>query len=381
MKRLVIVLSVFSMIFGLVAFECSSSEMNAAKMYMAQNVKNYAKAKEQLNMELSKNPNNDEAYYLLGKIEGTEGNYKEMVNNFAKSVGISAKFKKEIDAEKAFYLKAAAERGNAFYNRAYKLKGDSSKASYTRALAAFQDAMNIAPDSAFAYENYTYTALNLNKLELLDAPLQKWMKIGKNPKPYWLLARVYLDRGDKAKEAKNDTEAKANYDKAIALLNDGKSKYSSDKDLLETLSNAYIRAGRGEEAKTTFSEGVKAQPNNKVFRYNYGTILLDAKDFKGAEEHLKKAVEIDPNYLEAVYNLAACYVNWGVDLNEKAVQAGQSNSEYKEKIKLALPLINSYLEKKNDDSEMWNILGQAHTALGNKKEAEEAFKKSDQFKK
>ncbi len=375
MKRLFIVLSLLSMVFGITAFECASSEMNAAKMYMADNVKNYTKAREQLNLELAKNPKSDEAYFLLGKIDYIQSNVPSMIENFDKSLAISAKFKSDITYYIAKTWETDFNRGIAYYNRAQKFEGDSSKALYRKALDAFKSAMECLPDTAAAFENYVFTAINLNELDLIEAPLKKLVASGKKADHFTLLGKFYVDKGNKAKEAKKDAEATSAYDEAIKVLNQGRAKFPSNQGLLETLANAYVVSGKIDEAKASFSEGVKSQPNNKVFRYNYGTILLDAKDFEGAEEQLKKAVELDPNYLEAIYNLAACYVNWGVALNEK------QDPNYKEKIKMALPLLNKYLEKKPDDSDVWEILAKAQTGLGNKAEAEEAYKKADQYRK
>lgn len=380
MKRVVVILSVISMVFGFLAFDCSSSEMNAAKMYMAENVKQYAKAKEQLNAELNKNPNNEEALYLLGKIDGIEGKYKSMVANYTKSLAISAKFKKEIDNEKTYYWQQSFNKGIAFYNRAQKVKGDSSIAVFGRALSAFDEAMQVLPDTLIAFENYVYAALNMGKVELIEAPLMTLTKKGKKADYFTLLGKYYLDKGNKAKEAKDIDGSKKFYNQAIELLNGVKNKYGSDAGFMEALASAYIISDRIDEARVSFAEGVKTQPNNKSFRYNYGTILLNLKEYPASEEQLKKAVELDPNYLDAIYNLAACYVNWAVDLQEKATAAGQQ-SDYKEKVKIALPLLNKYLEKKTDDAAVWEFLAKAHTLLGNLKEAEEAYKKADQYKK
>lgn len=381
MKRVVVLLSVLSMALGFLAFDCSSSEMNAAKMYMAENVKNWDKAKEQLNAELTKNPNNEEAYYLLGKIDGIKAQYKGMMTNYTKSLSISQKFKKEIEGDAAYYWQQSFNKGVAFYNRAMKIKGDSSKSVYNRALTAFDEAATVLPDTLVSLEYYVYTAINMGKLELIETPLKTLVAKGKKADNVTLLGKFYIDKGDKAKAAKSDAEANKFYSQAIDLLNSNKAKYPTDNGLLEALAAAYANSGRVDEAKASFSEGVKAQPNNKSLRYNYGTILLNLKDFPGAIEQLSKAVELDPNYLDAMYNLAASYVNWAADLNEKATQAGQPNTEYKEKVKMAIPLLNRYLEKKPDDAPVWDFLGKAYTLLGNQAEAEAAFKKADQFKK
>ena len=374
MKRLVIMLGLLSMIFGIVAFDCSSSSLNGAKSYMDPKVHNYGKAREMLNQEIATNPKSDEAYFLLGKIDGIEKNYKAMMDDFDKCLAISNKFASDVEYQKATYLKSEAERGITLYNLAYK--GDSTTANYTRALKAFDNAMMIAPDSSFVLENYVYTAINLGRNDLLEAPLQRWVKVSRKAYPATLLGRLYIEYGNKAKDNNDVDGANAYYGKAIDILNAARIKYNSDPAVLEILTNAYLYAKRVDEAKKAFLDGIKEQPDNKTYRYNYGTILLNIKEYTGAEEQLKKAIEIDGNYLDAIYNLAACYVNWGVDIHEKDA----ANTTYQEKIKLAIPLLLKYLEQKPEDANVWDTLGRAYAGTGSTKESENAYKKADQLR-
>ena len=60
-KLFVIAFLMLSMLF--VGYQCGSTEITSAKLYIQQ--KNYDKAIEVLQKEITKNPKSDEGYYLL----------------------------------------------------------------------------------------------------------------------------------------------------------------------------------------------------------------------------------------------------------------------------------------------------------------------------
>ena len=62
---------------------------------------------------------------------------------------------------------------------------------------------------------------------------------------------------------------------------------------------------------------IASDPDNKLYRYNYGSLLLQAEDFGKAIENLTRAVELDPEYGNAFYNLGAAYVNQAVEFSEE----------------------------------------------------------------
>src|SRR5690606_22596083 len=118
-------------------------------------------------------------------------------------------------------------------------------------------------------------------------------------------------------------------------------------------------------------------PSNKYYRYNYGVLLLEANDFDGAEDHFLKAIEIDPDYSNAVYNLAATYVKWGTQLRDKAEADGVEDDTFKEKFSSALPQLEKYLELNPDDAQIWELLGRVYANLGMTEKSMEAFDMAD----
>jgi predicted Zn-dependent protease len=76
-------------------FQCASTELTSAKLYIQQ--KNWDKAIETLNTEVTKNPKSDEGYFLLGTVYSEQDNIDKMMDSFGKSLAISNKFEKNIE--------------------------------------------------------------------------------------------------------------------------------------------------------------------------------------------------------------------------------------------------------------------------------------------
>jgi tetratricopeptide (TPR) repeat protein len=67
-------------ILSFTGFQCSSTEMTSAKLYIQQ--KNYDKALEVLNKEVTKNPKSDEGYYYMGVVYIEMEKYDDMLGGF-----------------------------------------------------------------------------------------------------------------------------------------------------------------------------------------------------------------------------------------------------------------------------------------------------------
>jgi len=71
-------------------------------------------------------------------------------------------------------------------------------------------------------------------------------------------------------------------------------------------------------AEKCMSEAVILDPNNKVLHYNLGTSYMNQGLNERAEESLMKALEIDPAYKDAQYQLGAHLYNWANQVNQEA---------------------------------------------------------------
>lgn len=384
MKRLVIILSLLAMTFGFAAFQCASTEITSARLYMQQG--NNQKAKEALMREVEKNPKSDEGLFLLGFIYGEEGEYEKMIEYFNKSLSVSQKFAKEISENRNYHWADNFNKGVGFFNRAAQVTSeDSTQMYFNRAIERFENAILVQPDSVDTYKNLAFAYINAGRIDDAAEPLKKLIEHGSNAETYAMLGEIYVTQGQGLMSSYRSTDnlqdsvaAMKKFNEAITLLQKGRAEFPGNEEILLYLSNAYINANKLDVAMESFKEGVKIDPDNKYYRYNYGVLLLEAEDFDNAEDQFLKAIELDPQYSNAVYNLAATYVKWGTQLRDKAVEEGTDDNLFKEKFEMSLPYLEKYLDLNPNDAQMWELLGRVYANLGMTEKSMEAFEKADQ---
>lgn len=386
MKRAFIYFSILGMVLGFMAFQCSSAELTGAKLYIQQ--KQYEKAKEALLKEVAKNPTSDEGWYLLGYLYGEEGDYSQMIEAFDKSLAASNKFESQILDSKKYYWATSFNKGVSYFNKATKASTkDSTDMYYNQSVDQFNNAILLEPDSVVSYSNLIYSYINMNKVDDAIPVLKKAIKLSPSADMIGLLGQVYNEKASKlmdtfhsTKNTEDSVKAVEMYNNSIKVLEEGRDKFPEDGDILLRLSNAYIGANKLDVAMNAFKAGVKKEPDNKYYRYNYGVLLLNSKDFPAAEEQFSKAVQIDPEYTNAIYNLAVTYVRWGAKMREDMEAAGEVNDSYKEKFSAAIPYLERYLAVNPKEPQIWELLGRVYANIGNEQKSEEAFKKADQYR-
>lgn len=376
-KMFVLAFLMLSMVF--VGYQCGSTEITSAKLYIQQ--KNYDKAVEVLQKEITKNPKSDEGYYLLGYVQGEQGDFEGMVDSYDKSLTISKSFEKNINDSRKYFWAQAFNRGVSLYQRGVKsADADSAKIFYDKSIADFNSALKIEPDSADTYKNLAFVYLSKGDNEAAVAPLKELIAREQSLDGYKFLGEIYYVNGTNLKAQEKNDEAVAEFNKSIEVLEQGLKNYPDDPEMLVTLSTAYIGAGRGPEAIDKYKKLVEAKPEDKNIRYNYGVLLLGADDFAGAETQFKKAIDLDPAYDNAIYNLGVTYLKWGTYLNKKADEEGKVSDEYKAKYQAALPYLEKAVEMKDANAQTWELLGKVYSVLGMNDDANKAFEKADQMR-
>lgn len=369
-------------------FQCSSTEMTSAKLYIQQ--KNYDKALDALQKEVAKNPKSAEGFYYLGYVYGEKDDYGKMIEAFDKSLSISNEYKSQIDDQKKYFWANLFNRGVANYQKGVNTTNkDSSKVFFDKSINMFEYAAKLEPDSSDTYKNLAFVYMGAGENEKAINPLQKLIKLEHSLDGYKYLGEIYYNQGIMLKNqfsTSNSTEdslkAIEKFNEAIQVLQEGRKYYPDNPDLLLTLSNSYINADKVDVALDTFKEGVEKDPNNKYYRYNYGVLLLGKNDYEAAVEQFKKATEIDPEYQNAIYNLAVTYVKWGTAINKTAEDKGEmDNTEYKEKYQQALPYLEKSVELQPDQAATWELLGKVYTVLDMQDDAKNAFNKADELRK
>jgi tetratricopeptide (TPR) repeat protein len=364
-------------------FQCGSAETTSAKLYMQQ--KQWQKAEESLLKEVTKNPKNEEAWYLLGTVRYEVRNFTGMNEAYTKTLELGVTHKKDIDNARLAVWAQEYNDGVSLYN-----KGKEDAANYDKAAEAFAIAIAMVPDSSGTY--YVAALARYAKKDFAGARTLLETALVKKPDfadAARFLGQLYYASAAEKTEAKDSAGARIDYGKAATAF---EAAYKADPTNAETITaliEAYERVKQSDKAFALTRDAVAKDPNNKVYRYAYGVFMLKQEKFAEGIEQFQKAVEIDPTYTDATYNLGVSYLNWGVSLKAESdrkaeearkVSKGKDVKEdltYKEKFKAALPYLEKSAEMRSDDAALWQQLGKLYINLNMKDKSEAAFKKFD----
>lgn len=211
-----------------------------------------------------------------------------------KALSFDKDLREEVHTRRKRIFDREIDRGRLAYNRAKKYDKPDR---YRQAIAYYGAAGIAQADSARPVLNEAYARLRVGQRKKVLPVLETYVERADTvaSRAYKILGQLYMSHGQS--------------DKAIRLLEDGIQQYPSDQALQGLRLNAYNRAGRVYEAMTAYRDRVEGDPENALYRYNYGTLLLEAERYSEAIAQLERAVEIDPDHVGSQYNLGAAYVN------------------------------------------------------------------------
>ncbi len=108
-------------------------------------------------------------------------------------------------------------------------------------------------------------------------------------------------------------------DEAVNYLEVGFTKYPKNSNILFSLINHYINKGDDPSKVLTYMDkALVDDPNNATLYFAKGTVHDKLNDSEEAVKAYAKAIEIDPKFFDAHYNLGAVYFNNGVKMVEEA---------------------------------------------------------------
>lgn len=132
-------------------------------------------------------------------------------------------------------------------------------------------------------------------------------------KMYLYMANVY--------NKKDDPDG---YLKAIQM---GRKAHPNDADLIIYELNHYLSAGEFDAAERNLQLAIEREPDNKQLFFSLGVVYDNLGDEKKAIDAYEKAIALDENYFDALYNLGALYFNTAVEMNNAANEI-EDNKKY-----------------------------------------------------
>jgi tetratricopeptide (TPR) repeat protein len=190
-----------------------------------------------------------------------------------------------------------------------------------------------------------------------------------------------------ANYAVEDYLAAKKYDEALAFATKISDAMPQNIDILISIVNINLQKGDVAATEKYINKALALDPKNKQLYYVLGTSYMDKKENDKATEALKKALEIDPAYNEALYQLGAHLYNLAVEkrnatveLDYKDPKAAKLESEAMDLFKQALEPLEKYASQNPDDKAILDILYKTNMKLGNIEKAKEYKARLDTLK-
>jgi tetratricopeptide (TPR) repeat protein len=247
---------------------------------------------------------------------------------------------------------------------------------YENAITYFEKAMLAKPEDTTAYLYSGISAQSSGNYDVAEENYKQLLNLGyKNEDIYNFLINVNL------------TEKK-NPDKAIEYLQAAREAYPENNDFLKREIVILINEERSDEAENKLSEAIAADPNDPQLYYNRGYLFEQIGKNEEAVSSYEKALEINPEYFDANFNIAAYYYNQAAEILQKAND--MDLKEYQEKGKIveqqaqdyftkALPYLEKARELEPDDVKVLSTLQTVYARLGMSDKAEEIEAKLEQM--
>jgi tetratricopeptide (TPR) repeat protein len=366
---------------SLTGFQCGSAESTSAKLYIQRS--DWAKAEELLAKEVEKNPNNAEAWYLLGDVRLRQNNYRGMMDAFDHSLKVSNEFQGKIAETKRFAWAQAVNDGVTMYNKSVKAPPDSAAEFLKQAIDHYGVAIMISPDSVVGYQNMSvaqYAAGNYDEqIRYLKQAVQRKPTLDLQVH----LANAYLNKAQTAEAKGNTQDAQANYSEALAILGEAQKANPDDEEVMRTMIDLYIKTGRSNEAKPMMRQALEDDPTNKIYQYNLGVLLLQSDSLEAAIHYFEEALKLDPMYEFALQNIGVAHLKLGDEMRKASdsPKGSAGNRAFIDHFKKAAQYFEQLVKLKGDNADYWDFLASAYANAGMVKQAEEAIRKADALRK
>jgi len=175
---------------------------------------------------------------------------------------------------------------------------------------------------------------------------------------YKSMSKIYKNEGDKVKAAE--------------YISEGRKAYPDDNSLLVEELEGFLQSGKNDEALANLNTGITNDPTNAVLYFARGTVYENLKDNEKAVADYKKAIELNPDYYDASFNLGAYYFNAGADkINESNNLPISKQKEYdalkaaaKKDFEAAVPHIEKAHRMKPGDGATGEMLINLYTQTG-----------------
>lgn len=248
----------------------------------------------------------------------------------------------EKDRYKAEIIERIPFLAEQYYNQGVQLY---NKQEYGKATQSFVKAMEtnakVGREDTLALFNAALCAELGESNDEAKKYYNELLNIGYTGEPNAVPIYISLSRLHKAEK---DTVG------AIEVIRQGLERYPGDFNLLIEETNIHLSSGNVEAAQKNLERVIEVDATNPTIFFAVGTTYDQMGNKDKATDAYKKAIELNPDYFDANYNLGALYVNEAASIIEEANQLPLGDPKYdvaKKKADDMLMAALPYLEKAN----------------------------------
>ncbi len=168
----------------------------------------------------------------------------------------------------------------------------------------------------------------------------------------------------------------------VGILKDLHKQKPNEDKYFNLLMEYYSAPGRQAERMKWLEEEITADPKNKMAWALKGEAEMNSQKWNEAVESYKKALEIDPNFIQVIFNIGVCLNSKAIELKDQLAdkKTGGLTTANLNKVKEVLNQALTYMEKAKEldpsrEKVNWAYpLYQIYYSLGNKEKSAEMEK-------
>jgi superkiller protein 3 len=358
MKKYLIISMIFVLVLALAFPSCRPPELEGAVVHYKAGRVDQAY---DLALEASqKYPDNPEAWYYLGELQGKKGMIVEMLESFDKSLAINNSFENDINTTKTKYFNNFYNDGVAAYNSFIKVEdkeSEQAKSLLQRVIENFNKSM-LVKDEYMAYRlisiAYQYLGDDENTLKYLESTA----RIAPDSVQSWIDLGFHFNR-------------KQDYNKASEYFKKGTEVDPNNAEAWTLYAQSIDFAGNKDDAIQAYLKALEINPEERAIPFNLGLIYnkkaSDTEDEAQKKSYYTEAIkyfyqvyELDPG-LKDVYDLLTTLL--------------LTTERYDE----AEKILKEGIERFPNSSSMWQNISYLYAKQGKKDEAEKAYQRSKEL--
>lgn len=254
---------------------------------------------------------------------------------------------------------------------------EQAKGEFSKAVKSFETALLVLPEDTLAT---LYAGIAAQQIQDNEKAMKYFYRL--------------IDLGNHNKEIYNtliSMERIINKDneKALELILMAKKQFPEDRDYEKQEIALYIQTEQVEKAKDKLNEAIENDKSNPDLYFNLGYLYEELEQPEKAAEAYLKAIEINPDYFDAIYNYAVFNFNIAADMFTKAANMNlqdykKSGRKLEDSAKVYLEKSKPYFEKsmelRPEELQIVETLQTVYTRLDENAKAEEMMKKAEKMR-